>query len=69
MCARCGVAPWITSVIDGKTYAVVNANTFDVPPHAYTVPLRPHDSEPVEDRLARRRRSWIAAVEISYDAN
>ena len=67
VCARCGVAPWIASVIAGRTYAVVNASTFDVPPRADAVPLRPHDSEPVEDRIALRARRWIPTVEISFE--
>src|SRR5262245_15296463 len=29
VCARCGVAPLVTSLIDGNHYAVVNVNTFD----------------------------------------
>src|SRR5215467_12429066 len=29
ICARCGVVPVVTSLIDGKLYAVVNVNTFD----------------------------------------
>ena len=67
VCARCGVVPWVTSVIDGKIYAAVNANTFDVPPRASASPLRSYDGEAVEDRLARRRRSWIATVEIALE--
>lgn len=66
VCSRCGVAPWATSVIDGKTYAVVNANTFDVPPGADATPLKSYEGEAVEERLARRKRSWIALVEIVF---
>jgi len=29
VCARCGVAPLVTSRIDDKVYAVVNVNTFE----------------------------------------
>jgi hypothetical protein len=65
VCTRCGVAPWIASVIDGQTFAVVNANTFDPPPRGDGVPLRTHDSEPLADRLARRRRHWIPTVAIT----
>src|SRR5438128_7613863 len=28
-CARCGVVPVVTSLIDGRLYAVVNVNTFE----------------------------------------
>jgi hypothetical protein len=66
VCTRCGVAPWITSVIDGRTFAVVNANTLAVPPRADGAPLRAHDPEPLADRLARRRRSWIPNVAITF---
>jgi hypothetical protein len=66
VCARCGVAPWVASVIGEKTYAVVNAATFDVPAVTGNVPSRSHEEESVERRLARRKRSWIADVEIAF---
>lgn len=68
VCARCGALPWVTSVIEGRTYAAVNANTFDVPPGASAAPLRSFDGEPVEDRLARRKLTWIATVHIAFAA-
>lgn len=67
VCARCGAAPWVTSVIEGKTYAVVNAATFDVPAVTENAPTRSFDGESVERRLARRKRSWIATVEIAFE--
>ncbi len=67
VCARCGALPWVTSVIEGRTYAAVNANTFDVPTRASAAPLRSFDGELVEDRLARRKRTWIATVQIAFE--
>ena len=65
VCARCGVAPLVTSTVDGHVYAVVNVNAFN-----YVAPslLRPvpvsFDGESIELRLARRKRNWIADVEL-----
>jgi acyl-CoA thioesterase FadM len=59
--------PWVASVIEGKTCAVVNAATFDVPAAMENVPTRSLEGEPVEQRLARRKRSWIATVEIVFE--
>jgi len=67
LCARCGVAPWVASVVEGKTYAVVNAATFDVPAVAKDAPVLSLDGDTVERRLARRKRSWIATVEIAFE--
>jgi hypothetical protein len=65
LCARCGVPAWVASVIDGRTYAVVNANTFDTPPRGEGVLPSTHDAETVEARLARRRRWWIPSVALT----
>jgi len=66
VCARCGVAPLVTSQIEGATYAVVNVNTFDGVDRAR---LRPapasFDGEAVQSRLDRRRLNWIADVVLS----
>ncbi|HEU4589310.1 MAG TPA: hypothetical protein VFS13_00265 [Steroidobacteraceae bacterium] len=66
LCARCGVAPLVTSRIGEMTYAVVNVNTFDdfdrvrlrVQPASF-------EGEDVQSRLDRRRRHWIADVVLS----
>jgi hypothetical protein len=66
LCARCGVAPLVTSRIGETTYAVVNVNTFDdfdrvrlrVQPASF-------EGEDVQSRLDRRRRHWIADVVLS----
>jgi len=63
VCARCGVVPLVTSLLDERLYAVVNVNTFD---NVAPTLLRPlpvsFEGEGVETRLARRRRNWIADV-------
>lgn len=65
VCSKCGVAPLVTSVIDGDMYAVVNVNTFD---DAARKRLRPapisFEGEDEAARLARRKRAWIANVTI-----
>lgn len=63
ICSICGVVPLVTSSIDGRTYAVVNVNTFEnvdaslLQRSASTV-----DGESTDDRLSRRKRNWIADV-------
>ena len=63
VCKQCGVAPLVTSMIDEKLYAVVNVNTFEnldaslLHRASSTV-----DGENTHDRLARRKRNWIADV-------
>lgn len=63
ICTQCGVVPFVTSSIDGHTYAVVNVNTFEnidaslLRRSASTV-----DGESTDDRLSRRKRNWIADV-------
>ena len=65
VCARCGAVPLVTSRIDGRLYAVVNVNTFDgVDAARITIAPASFDGEEVGDRLARRRRNWIADVRI-----
>ena len=64
VCASCGVAPLVTSEIDGHLYAVVNVNAFDEVPSA----LLKHaavsfDGEHEASRLQRRKRNWIGTVE------
>ena len=63
ICARCGAVPLVTSMIDDQLYAVVNVNTFE---GVETSMLRrssvTFDGEACDDRLARRKRNWIADV-------
>jgi hypothetical protein len=65
VCARCGVVPLVTSLLDEHLYAVVNVNAFDnvAPSLLRPVPVS-FEGEDVETRLARRRRNWIADVRL-----
>jgi hypothetical protein len=67
VCARCGVAPVVTSTIDGRVYAVVNVNAFEGAARALLEPsaAKTFDDESEEKRLARRRRSWIGRVQFA----
>jgi hypothetical protein len=63
VCARCGVVPLVTSLLDERLYAVVNVNAFDNVAPSLLRPLPvSFEGEGVETRLARRRRHWIADV-------
>ena len=65
-CTRCGVVPVVTSLIDGRLYAVVNVNTFEgVEPSLLRRSSTNFDGEGTDSRLERRKRNWIADVEIS----
>jgi len=65
VCARCGVVPVVTSRIDDNLYAVVNVNTFDgVDPALLRRVTANLDGEGTDSRLARRKRGWIARVEV-----
>jgi len=69
VCARCGVLPVVTSVIDNNLFAVVNVNTFDDVDRAHLMPKSTNfGGESVESRLARRQGSWIPNVIVSYGA-
>jgi hypothetical protein len=66
VCGGCGIVPVVTSELDGKTYAVVSVNAFnDVDPARIRKSPVSFDGEGVDDRLARRKRNWIAAVEFA----
>jgi hypothetical protein len=68
ICTNCGVAPIVTSEIDGARYAVeidgaryavVNVNCFDdVDPSEMVESSTNFDGEGTDDRLARRQRNW-----------
>ena len=66
VCARCGVAPVVTSQIEGTLFAVVNVNSFDnVDRSRIQVQPASFDGEDVSSRLDRRRRHWIADVVLA----
>src|SRR3954469_21241037 len=63
ICTRCGVVPVVTSRIDDHLYAVVSVNAFDgIAPSLLNRAPANFDGEGAGDRLARRKRNWIAAV-------
>ena len=63
VCSRCGIVPVVTSRIDGHLYAVVNVNAFEgVDPALLRRASRDFEGEGQGDRLARRKRNWIAEV-------
>ena len=67
ICSKCGIAPVVTSCIDGRLYAVVSVNAFEGidPSLLRQASAATFDGETEEVRLARRKRNWIANVE--YD--
>jgi hypothetical protein len=66
VCARCGVAPLVTSQIEGTMYAVVNINAFDNLERS-RIRSQPasFEEEDVSSRLERRRRNWIGDVVLT----
>jgi len=66
VCGRCGVVPVVTSAIDGNLYAVVNVNALEgVDPSRLRRATSDVEGEDTASRLARRRRNWIARVELA----
>ena len=62
ICATCGIVPLATCDIDGAHYAVVNVNTFEnVEPEEFDREETDFESEPEDERLARRQRNWTPA--------
>jgi hypothetical protein len=69
ICARCGVVPVVTSLINDHLYAVVSVNAFDeVDPAMILSAPTTFDGEDQAARLARRAQNWIATVSISSGA-
>lgn len=68
VCSDCGIVPVATSVIDGRTYAVVNVNTFEnVDPSLLRKTSATFDGESEGSRLARRQRNWIGNVTFAAE--
>ena len=66
ICSRCGAAPFVTSMIQGRLYAVVNANTFEGVDRAlFQSRVTSFDGETPENRLERRKSTWIPNVTIA----
>ncbi len=65
ICAKCGIVPLVTSLIEGRTYAVVSVNAFEgVDPRLLKRACASFGAEDEAARLARRRKNWIADVEF-----
>lgn len=65
ICTRCGAVPVVTSEIDDHLYAVVSVNAFeDVDSSLLHRTPANFASEQKGDRLARRKRNWIANVKV-----
>ena len=66
ICTRCGIVPVVTSRIDGRVYAVVSVNAFEnVDASLLRRAPASFEGEETGDRLARRKRNWIADVEFA----
>src|SRR5215471_1748471 len=66
VCGRCGAVPFVTSAIEGHLYAVVNVNTFEgINLSSLLRTATNFDGEGTGERLERRKRNWIQAVQIS----
>jgi hypothetical protein len=65
VCSDCGIVPIVTSVIEGRLYAVVSVNAFENV-EASRIKRSPasFDGESEPERLARRQRNWIGDVEM-----
>jgi hypothetical protein len=68
VCGRCGVVPFVISEIDSNEYAVVNVNTFkNAGNFSFSSTPTNFDGEGTDDRLERRKRNWIANVQLTQD--
>jgi len=63
VCRACGVVPVVTSLIQGRIYAVVNVNAFDdVDRACVKVAPASFEGEETGARLERRKQRWIGDV-------
>lgn len=63
VCSRCGIAPVVTSRIEGRLYAVVSVNAFEGEARSLLrASPASFDGEDEPSRLARRARNWISNV-------
>lgn len=62
LCRQCGVMPYALSLIEGRTYAVVNLNTADREFPADRVKRVDLSGESPEEGAARRKRAWIGTA-------
>lgn len=68
VCHKCGVVPFVISEIDSNAYAVVNVNAFNAAgSFSFSSSITNFDGEGTGDRLERRKRNWIANVQLTQD--
>jgi len=66
ICSRCGVVPFVTSMIEDRLYAVVNVNSFEgIDPSCFSRAVTDFDGETTASRLDRRKSKWIPSVTIT----
>jgi hypothetical protein len=66
ICRRCGIVPVVTSTIDGRLYAVVSVNALEgIDQKMLNRAAADFEGEATADRLARRKRNWIADVKFA----
>lgn len=64
ICSRCGIVPVVSSVIEGRTYAVVSVRAFEgVDSSLLKSASASFEGENEQARLSRRKKNWIANVE------
>jgi hypothetical protein len=63
-CTNCGVLPFMKLKTDGDLYAIININTSDQPFDMSKAQRFDYSFESVQDRVARRKKSWIGKVVI-----
>lgn len=69
ICSGCADVPVVTSLIDEQLFAVVNVAALrDIDPSLIQYGVNNFDGESEVARLARRRQTWIADVELSEEA-
>lgn len=69
ICQNCGVYPFIASELDGKLYAVLNANSINgLHIDRAVIPAAQQLSGQSEaERKARWKKAWIGQVDIEFD--
>ncbi|MGA9334667.1 MAG: hypothetical protein WBV39_10360 [Rudaea sp.] len=65
VCRICGIAPFVTSMIQGREYALVSVNAFEnVPASMLCHTTASFDGEEETQRLERRAKNWVPDVQF-----
>ncbi|MBU2514829.1 hypothetical protein KJ966_26195 [bacterium] len=68
ICMNCGVMPVAVCSLDGQDFGIVNVNSLEDADHfGRHSKLMSYDGESLGERLARRKRNWIAKVIYTDD--